>query len=102
MGKFPSLFLSRKPISLASLVLVLELAALVLVPVLEPEPEPQPALVPQPVSQPSYSQHRVRMIQTATAIKVLLKTSSLTVTSFHEGFPLILSHHYTIKGLSIL
>jgi hypothetical protein len=84
MGKFTSLLLSRKPILLASLVLVLELAALVLVPVLVPES--QPALVPQPVAQPSYSQHRVRMIQTATAIKVLLKTSSLTVTSFHEGF----------------
>jgi len=84
---FPSLILSRKPILLVSLV-----------PVLVPEPQPvslvpvlvlvpQQALEPQPVSQPSCSQRRVRMIQTATAIKVLLKTSSLTVTSFHEGFP---------------
>ncbi|MFH0933508.1 MAG: hypothetical protein V1832_04250 [Nitrospirota bacterium] len=81
---FPSLIFPRKPILLASLVLVLvpepQLVSLVLV------PEPQPALEPRPVAQPSYSQRQVRMIPTATAIKVLLKTSSLTVTSFHEGF----------------
>jgi hypothetical protein len=78
---FPSLIFPRKPILLASLVLVLvPEPSLVLV------PEPQPALEPRPVAQPSYSQRRVRMIPTATAIKVLLKTSSLTVTSFHEGF----------------
>jgi hypothetical protein len=79
---FPSLIFPRKPILLASLVLVSEpqLVSLVLV------PEPQPALEPRPVAQPSYSQRQVRMIPTATAIKVLLKTSSLTVTSFHEGF----------------
>jgi hypothetical protein len=86
---FPSLILSRKPILLVSLVPVLvpEPQPVSLVPVLVPELVPQQALEPQPVSQPSCSQRRVRMIQTATAIKVLLKTSSLTVTSFHEGFP---------------
>jgi hypothetical protein len=82
---FPIPDFIRKPILLASLVPVLvpEPQPVSLVPVLVP----QPALEPQAVSQPSYSQRRMRMIQTATAIKVLLKTSSLTVTSFHEGFP---------------
>jgi hypothetical protein len=84
------------------LVLVPQPASLVLVPV--PVLAPVLVLVPQVqavVFQLSYSQHLEKMIQVASVLKVLLKTSSLTVTSFHNNSINLKATLYH-KGLSIL